>query len=97
LYVSPADERRPRWRARRRRDAILNDIAALAGHYGETIRPVVCAYMAADDAIVSAPRRTGSDFIVMGVTRRVGEPLFFGNTAASVFKRASTSILLLST
>jgi hypothetical protein len=33
----------------------------------------------------------------MGVTRRSGEQLFFGDTAASVFERTRTSMLLLST
>ena len=37
--------------------------------------------------------RGGYDLIVIGVTRRPGETLFFGNTAAAVLDRCDTAIL----
>jgi hypothetical protein len=41
--------------------------------------------------------QSGCDLIVMDVTRRSGEPLFFGETAAAVFEKAPTSAVLLAT
>jgi nucleotide-binding universal stress UspA family protein len=84
-------------RLRGREQAILNDIVELAERYGHRIRTAVRADVAADVAIASQLRRGGHDLIVMGVARRVGEPLDFGDTAAAVFRKASASILLVST
>ena len=36
------------------------------------------------------------ELIVMGAARRVGEPLFFGETVAAVFEQTPASILLVS-
>lgn len=55
------------------------------------------ADVAADEAILGQARRLGSNLIVMGVTRRSGERLFFGETAAAVFERTPAAMLLLST
>ena len=41
--------------------------------------------------------RGGYDLIVLGVTRRPGETLFFGNTAAAVLERCETAILFVAT
>jgi nucleotide-binding universal stress UspA family protein len=39
--------------------------------------------------------RGGYDLIVLGASRRPGELLFFGNTAAAVFDRSPISVLLI--
>ena len=75
----------------------LKDIVELADRYGHRVRIAVRDEIAADVAIVSQVRRGGHDLIVMGVARRVGESLYFGDTAASVFEKASASMLLVST
>jgi len=49
--------------------------------------------VAPEDAIVRAADRGGYDLIVLGVNRRPGETLFFGNTAAAVLERSHTAIV----
>ena len=102
LYVSrlPARDRPGRYRetrARGREQAILKDIVEVAERYGHRIRTAVRTDVAADLAIAAEIRRGGHDLIVMGVARHVGEQLYFGDTAASVFNKAPTSILLVAT
>ena len=102
LYVSrlPARDRLGRYRetrARGREQAILKDIVELAERCGHRIRTAVRNDVAADLAIAAEMRRGGHDLIVMGVARHVGEQLYFGDTAASVFNKAPTSILLVAT
>jgi nucleotide-binding universal stress UspA family protein len=48
---------------------------------------------APDNAIVSATRRNGYDLLVMGVSRRTGDILDFGDTATAVLENADSSIL----
>jgi nucleotide-binding universal stress UspA family protein len=102
LYVSRSGSkdlqgRYRRMRSRGREQAILKDIVELAERYGHRIRTAVRADVAADLAIASQLRRGGNDLIVMGVARRVGEQLYFGDTAAAVFSKGFASILLVST
>jgi nucleotide-binding universal stress UspA family protein len=102
LYVSRSSARdRPdrnrQMRARGREQAIFKDIVELAERCGHRIRTAVRNDVAADLAITSQLRRGGHDLIVMGVARRVGEPLYFGDTAGAVFQKAPASMLLIST
>jgi nucleotide-binding universal stress UspA family protein len=48
--------------------------------------------LAPGEAIVREAKR-GYDLIVLGVSRRPGDTLFFGDTAASVLERSDTSNL----
>jgi Kef-type K+ transport system membrane component KefB/nucleotide-binding universal stress UspA family protein len=100
LYVASgrADgERRGRIRRgaalRRNEEAVLKDIAELADRYDVRIRTALRLDVAPEDAILKAVERGGYDLIVLGVTRRPGETLFFGNTAAAVLERCETAIL----
>jgi Kef-type K+ transport system membrane component KefB len=102
LYVSRSGPknragRYRQMRPRGREQAILKDIVELADRYGHRIRTAVRADVAADVAIAAQLRRGGNDLIVMGVARRVGDALYFGETAASVFRKAPASMLLVST
>jgi Kef-type K+ transport system membrane component KefB/nucleotide-binding universal stress UspA family protein len=99
LYVTrpiAAGEKRrsgPRKRATRRNEqAVLKDIAALADRYDVTVRSTTLSNLAPDEAILRESKR-GYDLIVLGVSRRTGETLFFGNTAAAVLDRSATSNL----
>jgi Kef-type K+ transport system membrane component KefB/nucleotide-binding universal stress UspA family protein len=70
--------------ARRNEDAVLKDIAQLASRYDLDVKTAVAANRATDKPIVrEAPNH---DLIVMGVSRRPGNVLFFGNTAAALMK-----------
>jgi Kef-type K+ transport system membrane component KefB/nucleotide-binding universal stress UspA family protein len=82
-----------RRRATRRNElAVLKDIGALADRYEVSVRNTTRANAAPDEAILRESKR-GYDLIVLGVTRRPSETLFFGNTAAAVLDHSETSNL----
>jgi len=100
LYVASGrsdGERRGRIRRgagmRRNEEAVLKDIAELADRYDARLRTALRVDVAAEDAILKEATRGGYDLIVLGVTRRPGETLFFGNMAAAVLERCDTAIL----
>ena len=72
-------------RNRRNEEAILKDIVAIADGYNMSIRTAVVAEPAADEAILGEIERRSHNLVVMGVGRRPGEKLFFGDTARAVF------------
>ena len=78
--------------ARRNERAILKDIGALGDRYDVDIRSTTLVNLAPADAIVREAKR-GYDLVVLGVSRRPGDTLFFGDTAASVLERSDTSNL----
>jgi Kef-type K+ transport system membrane component KefB/nucleotide-binding universal stress UspA family protein len=96
LYVTRANANgggRGRAQATRRNElAVLKDISALADRYEVRLRSTTRANMAPDEAILREAKR-GYDLIVLGVSRRPGDTLFFGNTAAAVLDRSETSNL----
>jgi len=100
LYVASGrsdGERRGRIRRgaalRRNEEAVLKDIAELGDRYDARVRTALRVDVAAEDAILKEAERGSYDLIVLGVTRRPGETLFFGNMAAVVLERADTAIL----
>jgi Kef-type K+ transport system membrane component KefB/nucleotide-binding universal stress UspA family protein len=82
-------------RTRRHEEAILKDIVAIADGYNMSIRTAVIAENAADEAILREAGRRKNNLIVMGVGRRPGEKLFFGDTASSLLEEAECSLLFL--
>ncbi len=96
LYVTRAAANgggRKRIQATRRNElAVLKDISALADRYEVRVRSTTRANMAPDEAILRESKR-GYDLIVLGVSRRPGDTLFFGNIAAAVLDRSETSNL----
>jgi Kef-type K+ transport system membrane component KefB/nucleotide-binding universal stress UspA family protein len=78
--------------ARRNERAILKDIGALADRYGVDMRSTTRADLAPGEAIIREAKR-GYDLVVLGVSRRPGDTLFFGETAATVLERSATSNL----
>jgi nucleotide-binding universal stress UspA family protein len=99
LYVTRATSTtnprngRPNTGASRRNDeAVLKDIAVLADRYEVTVRRSMRSDIAPDEAIIHEAN-LGYDLIVLGVSRRPSESLFFGNTAAAVLDRSDTSKL----
>ena len=97
LYVtrgsaSPA-KTPPRRQVMRRNEAgVLKDVVALAERYDVPLRHATRADMAPDLAVLREAGR-GYDLVVLGVSRRPGDVLFFGNTAAAILERSPTSIL----
>ncbi len=80
-------------RTRRHEEAILKDIVAIADGYNMSIRTAVLADNAADEAILNEAARRKTNLIVMGVGRRPGEKLFFGDTAAALVEKTERSLL----
>jgi nucleotide-binding universal stress UspA family protein len=96
LYVAVRSGKRPRGRTLRNlrhEEAILKDIVAIADGYNMSIRTAVLADDAAAAAIRSECKRQKNNLVVMGVGRRPGDKLFFGDTAAALLKDADCSLL----
>jgi nucleotide-binding universal stress UspA family protein len=101
LYVTRADgggskgNSGNRKRALRRNElAVLKDIGALGDRYDVNVRSTTRVNAAPDEAILKEAGR-GYDLIILGVSRRPGETLFFGNTAASILEHSATSNLFI--
>jgi nucleotide-binding universal stress UspA family protein len=97
LYVATRSGSRVRrtLRSRRNEEAILKDIVAIADGYNMSIRTEVLSSSAADEAILKEAARRKNNLIVMGVGRRPGEKLFFGDTASSMLENTACSLLFL--
>jgi nucleotide-binding universal stress UspA family protein len=78
--------------ARRNDEAVFKDIGVLADRYEVTVHRSMRNDIAPDEAIIREAS-LGYDLIVLGASRRPGELLFFGNTAAAVLDRSDTSKL----
>ena len=74
-------------------EAILKDIVELAESYELELRTMVRADVAAEEAILKELARGKHNLIVMGVGRRPGEKLFFGDTAAALLEKSERSLL----
>jgi Kef-type K+ transport system membrane component KefB/nucleotide-binding universal stress UspA family protein len=79
---------------RRNEQAILLDIESIAEQYHTPIRTAVRVRGVPQDAILRQARRGNYSLIVIGVSRRPGDELFFGKVAATLLEHAEQSILL---
>ena len=96
LYVARASRDEPRDTvSHRRREAVLKDIVALADRYGVEIETAIRSRAAAAEAIARQAGR-GVALIVMGVARRPGHELIFGETTSGVLQRCSCPVVLIS-
>ncbi|HEY4140614.1 MAG TPA: cation:proton antiporter [Pseudolabrys sp.] len=97
LYVAARSGSRARrsLRSRRNEEAILKDIVAIADGYNMSIRTAVLSSAKADEAILKEAKRRKNNLVVMGVGKRPGEKLFFGDTASSLLQDAECSLLFL--
>ncbi len=75
----------------------MKEIVTMADRYDVPINSVVQSDIAADKAIVAEAKKGTHDLIIMGVNRRPGDTLFFGDTAAAVLNNSPTSIVFLAT
>jgi nucleotide-binding universal stress UspA family protein len=97
LYVSSPriNWRRPQRSGDRARERmILDEAVELADKYDQKIK-VTARSGTASEAILSEVKRGGCNLIVMGVSRRPGQKLLLGNTAAAVFESAPASVVIL--
>lgn len=91
LYVAQAGAKKRR--SRESEEAILKDVATLAETYGVQIKTAVRSDLAPDDAIIKETARRRNNLVVLGVGRRPGEKLFFGDTAAALLEKSDKSLL----
>jgi nucleotide-binding universal stress UspA family protein len=92
LYVTAGGKNK---RSRQYDEAILEDIVALAKAYDMGLRTAVRSDAAADEAILKEAAHGRHNLIVMGVGRRPGKKLFFGDTAAALLEKSECSLLLM--
>ena len=76
--------------------AALKELVSWADRYDTTARIALRTHLQPQDAILRELKRGRFDLVVMGVNRRPGEALYFGNVAAAVIADAKASVLLLS-
>ncbi len=74
-------------------EAILREAATLADQYGTPIRTAMSSRMAPEEAIIRRAHSRRYDLVVMGVRKRPGQTLFFGNVAAAVIEKSKRSLL----
>jgi nucleotide-binding universal stress UspA family protein len=79
-----------------REEAILKDVVDLADRYGVSVRTAIRIQTPPDQAILDQVKRGRHNLIVMGVNRRPGDRLFFGNVAATVLRKSKVSISFVS-
>jgi nucleotide-binding universal stress UspA family protein len=94
IYVANpggSPRKRRKFRASREEQAIIKDVVELADRYDVPTRTAIHSEVAPDEAILIEAKK--HDLIVMGVGRRPGDKLFFGDTAAAVFEQSPASIL----
>ncbi len=94
LYVTSGSKA---GRSRRNEEAILKDIVELADSYGLDLNTAVRGDVEPDEAIVKEAERRKHNVVVMGVGRRPGEKLFFGDTAAALLEKSKISLLYVAT
>jgi Kef-type K+ transport system membrane component KefB/nucleotide-binding universal stress UspA family protein len=87
--------RRPRLRARREQQAIMKDFVEIADRYDVAAKTTVQRDAPAGESILDEVEHAGHDLIVMGVSRRPGQELSFGNTASMVLEKSPVSIVFL--
>jgi Kef-type K+ transport system membrane component KefB/nucleotide-binding universal stress UspA family protein len=78
---------------RREQEAVLKDIVKIADQYDVRVRTAVRAHSSPAKAILDQARRGKHNLIVMGVSRRPGSTLSFGEVAAGVLEKTERSVL----
>jgi nucleotide-binding universal stress UspA family protein len=101
LYVSNTRRRArgfslERLRSIEDQELILKDAAAIAEEHGAEARTIVTSGDAPEEAILRYARRARYDLVVMGVSRRPGERLYFGESTETVLQKSERSLLLVS-
>ena len=74
-------------------EAIIREIVRLGDHYGVQVRGIVRHAERAQDAILRQLKIGDYNLLVMGVSPRPGEPLYFGRVPAELLDHAECSVL----
>jgi nucleotide-binding universal stress UspA family protein len=104
FYVSNIPSEQPWYRRLRmplaltaHEEEILRDIRALAERIGVGLAISATAQSVADKAIIRRIKQGKHNLVVLGVSLRPGETLYFGNTATTVLRNAECSVMLVAT
>jgi nucleotide-binding universal stress UspA family protein len=82
--------------APRTAEAAIREIVELGEHYGVTVTGRTRKVSATHNAILREIQSGRHDLLVMGVSPRSGDQLFFGEMPAEILQRADCSILFVS-
>jgi Kef-type K+ transport system membrane component KefB/nucleotide-binding universal stress UspA family protein len=97
LYVAAtgaSNERKRRgFRARQQEQAIMKDMVEMADRLDVTAKTALRSDVAPHEAILTEVKKGAHDLIVMGVSRRPGDKLFFGDTASAVLENSSATVV----
>jgi Kef-type K+ transport system membrane component KefB/nucleotide-binding universal stress UspA family protein len=97
LYVAAtgaSSERKHRgFRARQQEQAIMKDMVEMADRLDVTAKTALRSDVAPHEAILAEMKKGAHDLIVMGVSRRPGDKLFFGDTASAVLENSSATVV----
>jgi nucleotide-binding universal stress UspA family protein len=104
LYVATGTRRVLPWQQRFGRalaprdtaDAAIREVIELGGHYGIAVTGRIRTVSARQNAILREVQSGRHDLLVMGVSPRSGEQLFFGEMPAEILDRAPCSVLFVS-
>jgi nucleotide-binding universal stress UspA family protein len=104
FYVSSIPSEQPWYRQLRmplalaaHEEEILRDIRALAERIGVGLAISATAQSVADKAIIRRIKHGQHNLVVLGVSLRPGETLYFGSTATTVLRDAECSVMLVAT
>jgi Kef-type K+ transport system membrane component KefB/nucleotide-binding universal stress UspA family protein len=84
-----------RFRARETQELVLREAVSVAGEYDVSIRTAMTRSRAPEESILRYLGRARYDLVVMGVRRRPGERLYFGEMAEAILARSEQSLLLI--
>jgi nucleotide-binding universal stress UspA family protein len=76
-------------------EAIIREIVRLGDPYGVEVKGVMREFGPPHEAILRQLENAGHNLLVMGVSPRPGDQLFFGPVAADMLDRAKCSLLFL--
>ena len=74
-------------------DAVIREIVRLGDHYGVEVKGAVRSVRTPQEAILRQLEVGYHNLLVMGVSPRAGDQLFFGEVPAELLKRAECSVL----
>ena len=74
-------------------EAIIREIVRLGDHYGVEVKGAVRSVRTPQEAILRQLDVGGHNLLVMGVSPRPGDQLFFGQVPAELLERAECSVL----
>lgn len=96
LYVASGADKRARqygFGGTKRGESIMKEMVSLAEQHGVSVKTMIRADIAAEDAILRQARLGRHNLIVMGVTRRPAATLTFGKVATAILDSSERSLL----